>query len=619
MFLDKMHNCGNFSAGAASVADVSGAFGLNSAVTLANTAGVVLDLNGYDTQIGSLAGGGTTGGNVTLGTGTLTLGGADKSGSYAGTISGAGGLTKIGGGTETFTGVNSYAGATTISAGTLNFATTASLYGGNTADWTADHILVGSGGTLALRVGGAGEFTAADVTTLLTNLGGLGGAVNNNGLQAGSSIGFDTTNAGGSFTVADDIADSTGTGGGAIGVTKLGSGTLFLTGVNTYTGATNISGGVINIQSAAALGGPAGGVTVSSGAALEIQGGITVGNEALSLAGTGIGSGGALHNISGNNEWQGAITLTGATRINSDADTLTLSNANAITAANLNLTLGGSGDGLVTGAVDIGTGWLTKDGSGTWTLSGVNTYGGLSIISGSLVTGDSGPLGDVTLTGGSLDLATLSRSAGAVSIVAAAADGGDTIFNGSLTGTSYSASNADGNAIVSARLLANGAAGLTKTGAGTLTLAGANTYTGPTIISAGSVVMSGSGTLGGGTANLTLSGGSLDLGTLSETVGAVSITAPAAAGGDTIYNGSLAGSSYAVSNTTGNVTLSANLLANGAGGLAKTGAGTLTLSGDNTYAGATTVTAGVLNIQSDTALGTTAAGTTVSANAALQI
>ena len=57
-----------------------------------------------------------------------------------------------------------------------------------------------------------------------------------------------------------------------------------------------------------------GGVTVASGAALELQGGITVGAEALSINGTGVGANGALRNISGNNTWGGTVTLAGELR-----------------------------------------------------------------------------------------------------------------------------------------------------------------------------------------------------------------------------------------------------------------------------------------------------------------
>ena len=54
---------------------VGGAFGKNSAVTMGNVSGATLNITGFNTQIGSLTGGGTTGGNVILGAATLTIGG----------------------------------------------------------------------------------------------------------------------------------------------------------------------------------------------------------------------------------------------------------------------------------------------------------------------------------------------------------------------------------------------------------------------------------------------------------------------------------------------------------------------------------------------------------------
>ena len=85
------------------------------------------------------------------------------------------GVTITNTGTTTFNGTNTYTGATTISAGTLQLAKTASLYNATTANWTASSIKVSGGGTLALNVGGSGEFSTANVTTLLTNLGGANG------------------------------------------------------------------------------------------------------------------------------------------------------------------------------------------------------------------------------------------------------------------------------------------------------------------------------------------------------------------------------------------------------------------------------------------------------------
>src|SRR5262249_31995716 len=89
-----------------------------SAVSLAHVASAILDLNGTNESIGSLSGSGGTGGNVTLGAGTVTTGGAANT-TYTGIISGTGGLIKQGTGTFTLAGNNTYTGATTINAGTL--------------------------------------------------------------------------------------------------------------------------------------------------------------------------------------------------------------------------------------------------------------------------------------------------------------------------------------------------------------------------------------------------------------------------------------------------------------------------------------------------------------------
>src|SRR5207245_10997370 len=94
--------------------------------------------------------------------------------------------------------------------------------------------------------------------------------------------------------------------------------------------------------------------------------------------------------------------------------------------------------------------------------------------------------------------------------------------------------------------------------------------------------------------------------------------------------GSLAGAGTVTSGAAGAVTLTAGgnntsttfsgLIQNGSGtvALTKTGTGTLTLSGANTYSGATTVSAGVLDVQNNTALGATAGATTGAGGAALQ-
>src|SRR5205814_1031523 len=120
----------------------------------------------------------------------------------------------------------------------------------------------------------------------------------------------------GNTTLSGVIGTTTGT------LTKDGAGTLTLSGVNSYTGATTVSAGVLNIQNNTALGTIAAGTSVTGGAALQLQGGITVGAEALTLNGSGIANDGALRNISGANSYAGDITLGSASRNNSDAGTL---------------------------------------------------------------------------------------------------------------------------------------------------------------------------------------------------------------------------------------------------------------------------------------------------------
>jgi autotransporter-associated beta strand protein len=245
-----------------------------------------------------------------------------------------------------------------------------------------------------------------------------------------------------------------------------------------------------------------------------------------------------------------------------------------------------------------GPGSITKGQTGILTLSGTNTYGGGTRVTGGALLAavpaalpgydqagkvhfDGGTIGVVmgasptnwTTTDLDVLLANATKTAGALGIDTSNGD----LIQWTPFGTSY----------LGATL------GLTKLGGNILTLNVGNNYTGATTVTGGVLALSGAGTLGDGTGGLTLNGGKLDLGSLSRSVGAVSITA-AAAEGDTIANGSLTGSAYAASNTAGNAVISANLLANGDTGFTKTGAGTVTLAGVNTYTGTTAVAAGTL-------------------------
>ncbi len=199
------------------------------------------------TQSGSLTLNGTNTFTGPMSVKGLAIGGSGSlgGGSFAGNITASSGLTYSSSVHQILSGTNSITGLTTVSAGTLQFAKTASLTSSAT-----NRLNVKSGATLALSVGGTGEFSTANVATVLTNQAASTGATN--GMNAGSNFGFDTTNASGaSFTIGNVIANSTGTGGGARGLTKLGTGTLVLSVSNTYTGLTQINGGTLLITGAA--------------------------------------------------------------------------------------------------------------------------------------------------------------------------------------------------------------------------------------------------------------------------------------------------------------------------------------------------------------------------------
>ncbi len=172
-------------------------------------------------------------------------------------------------------------------------------------------------------------------------------------------------------------------------VTTTGPNTVTFAGANTYTGVTNIDGGILNIRSAAGLGTTAAGTTVTNGGTLQIQGAITTNAEALTLNGVGTsGQTGALVNVSGTNTYAGLLTLGGATTISSDTagTSLNLTNAGTITGAGSDLTLAGVGNGSITSIIGTGTGGLIKNGTGTWTLTGANTYTGNTTVNAGTLT-----------------------------------------------------------------------------------------------------------------------------------------------------------------------------------------------------------------------------------------
>ena len=325
---------------------------------------------------------------------------------------------------------SSYTGSTAINAGIIKIqhanalgvssmttvagSATLQLDGGITVGalpLTLKGIGVSSGGTLRNMSGDntwGGTITTESATVRINSDAGTL-------TLSGSTAITSSTNFGVTFGGSGNITVSGAIGIGTAGLTKDGIGTLTLSNANTYSGATAVNAGVLNIQNGGALG-TSSQTTIANGATLQLQGGISVGSLALRLDGAGVSSLGVLRSISGNNSWAGTITALSASRIHSDAGVLTLSGANAIIASNIGVTFGGSGDVVVSGTITTGTGSLTKEGSGTLTLSGANTYtGATTITSGTLVLGANQVIANtsnVVLNGGTLNTNGFTETAG---------------------------------------------------------------------------------------------------------------------------------------------------------------------------------------------------------------
>ena len=217
--------------------------------------------NGAGANAGTLNfGGGITG---AAGNTVLTLAGANTNSNTISGVIGNGsatsmGITKSGAGTWLLAGANTYTGPTNITAGTLAFQTQASLYTGNSTNWTAANITVASGATMALQVSAnPAYFTSTALDTLLDGSH-LGASTATTGLTAGAILGLDTTQ--GDFTYNTAIASTN-----SIVLKKLGANVLTLGGANTYTGTTTVSAGAVLISGSGTLGATTAAVTLAGG------------------------------------------------------------------------------------------------------------------------------------------------------------------------------------------------------------------------------------------------------------------------------------------------------------------------------------------------------------------
>ena len=260
-----------------------------------------------------------------------------------------------------------------------------------------------------------------------------------------------------------------GLSGASSPVTKSGAGTMEISSANDFTGAVRVNQGVLRLANATASGTTAGNIVVQNGAALELANGVAVGNEILTITGTGISSGGALRNVASSTAsyaGQIIIGLNGA-RINSDSSgALTLSGG-IVTAVNRNVTIGGAGNTTVQTVAISGAGNLIKADAGTATLTFANTYtGATNVTGGTLLVNGSG-----SISGSASTVSNAGSTLGGTGIVGAVTvnsgailQGGDGLSASDDLSSGGNVSLNDGSIIKLTLGAANAHSSLTRTG-----------------------------------------------------------------------------------------------------------------------------------------------------------
>ncbi|ECT0353156.1 fibronectin-binding autotransporter adhesin ShdA, partial [Salmonella enterica] len=371
------------------------------------------------------------------------------------------------------------------------------------------------------------------------------------------------------LALSQGTLDNNVTGEGQI--VKSGSDELIVTGDNNYSGGTTISGGTLSAKDAASLG--SGDVDIAENAKLELSQGTLDNN--VTGGGQIVKSGSDELIVTGANDYSGGTTITGGTLTADHADSL------------------GSGDIDNSGVLQVGegelkntlfgSGSLVKTGTGELTLSGDNSYSGTTTITdGTLIAASVNALGsgDIDNSGvlqvGEGELKNTLFGSGSLVKTGTGEltlngdndySGGTTIDDGVLIAASVNAlgsGDIDNSGVlqVGEGELKNtlfGSGSLVKTGTGELTLSGDNTYSGGTTISDGTLIADHADSLG---------------------TGAVANSGVLQVGEGELEN-----------------TLS------GSGSLVKTGTGELTLGGDNSYSGDTTIADGTLIAANVNALG----------------
>ncbi|MEB0174977.1 autotransporter-associated beta strand repeat-containing protein, partial [Undibacterium sp. CCC3.4] len=550
------------------------AFGSNS--LLSTAAGATLDLGGYNQSLGGLSG---TAGTVSNSgaAATLSVGTANGATTYLGVLQDGAGqlaLQKVGSGSLSLGGANTYSGATTISAGSL-LAGAANAFSAQSAFSTA------SGASL----------NVAGFNQTIGSLAGSAGTVTNSAATAAVlSSGADNT--------STNFAGALQNGASVLGFTKIGSGTQTLSGTNTYTGTTTISAGTLQIGAGGSSGSLGTGAVVNNATLSFNRSGVQM-DVVNVISGTGnLVDNGSNHVVlSGNNTYSGTTSIGVGSVLFAGFGTATGTFGSGAIINNGSVVFGRRDTVTVANAIS-GSGSVTQDsqgaGTGILTLSGNNTYTGATLILHDILMGGRvnafGLNSAVAVTSsGFLDLNGFDQAIGSLTVSADS----DVSNGGSVAATLTTGS--DNSSTLASGLLSDGGSAslaLKKVGSGTLTLNHSNNnYSGATTVLAGTLAASAVNAFGSNSAVTMAAGATLDLGGFNQAIGSLS------GSGGAISNSGAAAVTLSTGSDNSSTTFSGSI-SDVAGPVAvlKTGSGTQIFSATNSYSGGTTISAGTLQL-----------------------
>ena len=573
----------------------------NTNLSFAASAALGIDVVGSDTFSSTTSFGANLSGLAKLDTGTLLL---TASNSYGGGTTISGGILQFG----PATGTVPSSGSITINSGGALAATGPSPTYANAGAWvTSGQISTASSGALAITVSDSSAVNLATAGLNSLYLGSIGNNTYSGSLTPGSN-GYLLGGGGGVLTVSSSPGLS-----GAVGVTI--NGRVVLTGVNTYTGPTTLSGGGLQLGNSAAL--PSTTTLTVSAGTLDLNGN--------NLTVTNLGNGAAAGVITDTSSGGGTTTLTITKATSPAIADLITDGAGQKVAVTISNNISGlqftNNNNTFSGGLTLLNGWSTPNWDRLSFGSLVNTGSAGNIISspfgrGTITIGQvATDYAQMWTTGGNptiLNNIVFNTALGCDVVGGFRVDGTTLTLAGTLTANnapiclSTQGQGGNGFVILTGELTSSGSNGLwLRAGNGVLTVtmsntaAAANNYQGNTTVDSPHILVLGAANQipNGPTAGNVAINGTLKLNGYSNTINGLSGAGTVDEANSGTTSLLTVGGNNATSTFNGNILNSSGTLA-----LTKTGSGTLTLAGSNTYSGMTTVNAGTLAMTSVNAL-----------------